>query len=191
VCVEREHRGRWDAECSISWSSQFGLRHTAKVVKREGEARLVGAEVGALVLRMFGMRTVVRSSWRRAAGRVQCRERVRQAHSSTTGCDRLRLTRAGVMRESHHSLPDPRQQVVAPREQVSILPPSLELLRKVEVELAAIGMLEDEAAVRYQVAALNVEIAKINATVADGPPTRLTPLNVDQVVAQWQPKRSC
>ena len=44
------------------------------------------------------------------------------------------------------------------REQVSYLPPSLELLRTVEAKLAAIGMLEDEAAVRHQVAALNVEI---------------------------------
>jgi hypothetical protein len=43
------------------------------------------------------------------------------------------------------------------REQVSILPPSLELLRKVEKELAAIEKLDDEATVRRRVAALNVE----------------------------------
>ncbi len=71
------------------------------------------------------------------------------------------------------------------REQISILPPSLELLRKVETELAAIWKLGDEAAVRRQVAPLNAEIAKVNATVLEGPPTRLSPLNVDQVVAQW------
>jgi hypothetical protein len=76
------------------------------------------------------------------------------------------------------------------REQVSVLPPSLELLRKVEAELAAIRMLEDEATVRHRVAALNVEITKINATAVEGPPTRLSPLNVDRVVAQWQQKRS-
>ena len=39
------------------------------------------------------------------------------------------------------------------REQVSILPPSLELLRKVEKELAAIEKLDDEATVRRRVAA--------------------------------------
>jgi len=83
------------------------------------------------------------------------------------------------------------QKQLVEREQVSILPPSLELLRKVEAELAAVGMLEDEAAVRRQVAELNVEITKINATAVEGPPTRLSPLNVDQVVAQWQRKRSC
>src|SRR5258707_6396644 len=46
---------------------------------------------------------------------------------------------------------------LAQREQLSIsmLPPSLELLRKVETELAAIDKLDDEATVRRRVAALN------------------------------------
>jgi hypothetical protein len=65
------------------------------------------------------------------------------------------------------------------REQISALPPSLELLRKVEKELAAIDLLHDEAAVRRRVAALNVEIARVNATVMEGPPTRLGTLDVD------------
>jgi hypothetical protein len=76
------------------------------------------------------------------------------------------------------------------REQVSILPPSLELLRKVEKELAAIEKLDDEAAVRRRVAALNAEIAKVNATVLEGPPTRLSRLDVDKVVARWRQTRS-
>jgi hypothetical protein len=79
------------------------------------------------------------------------------------------------------------------REQLSIssmLPPSLELLRKVETELAAIEKLDDEAAVRRRVEALNVEIAKVNATVVEGPPTRLGKLDVDQVVARWRRTRS-
>ena len=76
------------------------------------------------------------------------------------------------------------------REQISILPPSLELLRKVGKELAEIEKLHDEATVRRRVAELNVEIAKVNATVVEGPPTRLGPLDVDQVVARWQRTRS-
>jgi Domain of unknown function (DUF1992) len=76
------------------------------------------------------------------------------------------------------------------REQISILPPSLELLRKVETERAAIEKLHDEASVRRRVAALNVEIAKVNATVVEGPPTRLGTLDVDQVVARWRRARS-
>jgi hypothetical protein len=75
-------------------------------------------------------------------------------------------------------------------EQISVLPPSLELLRRVESELATIGKVHDEATVRNRVAALNGEIAKVNATVVEGPPTRLSPLNVDQVVAQWRQTRS-
>jgi hypothetical protein len=76
------------------------------------------------------------------------------------------------------------------REQVSILPPSLELLRKVEKELAAIEKLPDEATVRRRVEALNAEIAKVNATALEGPPTRLGRLDVDKVVARWRQTRS-
>jgi Domain of unknown function (DUF1992) len=79
---------------------------------------------------------------------------------------------------------------LAQREQISILPPSLELLSKVEKELAAIEKVHDEATVRHRVAALNVEIAKVNATVTAGPPTRLSTLNVDKVVARWRRNRS-
>jgi len=76
------------------------------------------------------------------------------------------------------------------REEVSVLPPSLELLRKVEKEFAAIEKLDDEATVRHRVAALNVEIAKVNATVMEGPPTRLGTLNADRVAARWRRTRS-
>lgn len=79
------------------------------------------------------------------------------------------------------------------REQLSMasmLPPSLELLRKVETELAALETLDDEASVRQRVAALNAEIAKVNATVTEGPPTRLGMLAIDQVLARWRRTRS-
>jgi hypothetical protein len=76
------------------------------------------------------------------------------------------------------------------RERISMLPPSLELLRKVETELGAIEKLPDEATVRRRVAALNVEIAKVNATVMAGPPTRLGTLDADQVVARWRRTRA-
>jgi hypothetical protein len=68
------------------------------------------------------------------------------------------------------------------REQISILPSSLELLGKVEKELAAVEKLHDEVTVRCRVAALNVEIARVNTTVVEGSPTRLSTLNVDKVV---------
>ena len=80
---------------------------------------------------------------------------------------------------------------LADREQVSLLlPPSLELLRQVRAELAAIGNLKDEAAVRSQVDALNTTIARFNATVVVGPPTNLAMLDVDQVVERWRQGRA-
>ena len=86
--------------------------------------------------------------------------------------------------------PDLVGEAARQREQISLLPPSLELLRKVERELATIEKLPDEATVRRRVAALNVEIAKVNATMVEGPPTRLGTLDVDQVVARWRRTRS-
>jgi uncharacterized small protein (DUF1192 family) len=82
--------------------------------------------------------------------------------------------------------PDWWAKKLVQREGVSILPPSLELLRKVEVELAKILALRAEPEVRARVAALNAEIAKLNATAAEGPPTRLGPLDVEAIMARWR-----
>ena len=49
---------------------------------------------------------------------------------------------------------------LAQREQISMLPPSLEVLRKVESEMAAIWQLADEAKVRSRILALNREIGR-------------------------------
>lgn len=75
------------------------------------------------------------------------------------------------------------------REKVSMLPPSLELLRRVEAEVARIWRLSDESAVRERVRALNGEIARANSRVAEGPPTRLAALDADSIVAEWQAVR--
>ena len=76
------------------------------------------------------------------------------------------------------------------REQLSLLPPSLELLRKVETELGNLRNLSDERLVRTRVEALNREIAKVNARASEGPATRLGPLDVDQVVEEWRARRT-
>ena len=76
------------------------------------------------------------------------------------------------------------------RERVSVLPPALELLRRVEAEVARIWTLRDEAEVRARVEALNAEIARTNARTAEGPPTRLAPLDVDAIVAGWRTRSS-
>ncbi len=75
------------------------------------------------------------------------------------------------------------------REQVSMLPPALELLRKVEAEVERIWKLSNETEVRERIRALNVEIARTNARAAEGPPTRLAPLDADTIVAEWRAAR--
>jgi len=76
------------------------------------------------------------------------------------------------------------------REKLSVLPPALELLRKVEAGLSALLSVDRESEVRVRVAALNAEIAKVNARVAEGPPTRLASLDVEEIVGEWRARRS-
>lgn len=86
--------------------------------------------------------------------------------------------------------PDRWLKQLIEREGAHMTPPSLELRRKVERELAAIETLAEEAAVRARIAALNAEIAKFNATAIDGPPTNLVPLDIEKVIARWREKRA-
>ena len=76
------------------------------------------------------------------------------------------------------------------REGASVTPPSLELRRKVERELAAIDTIDDEGTVRLRIAALNAEIAKFNATAVEGPPTNLATLDAERVVTRWRQSRA-
>lgn len=72
------------------------------------------------------------------------------------------------------------------REQISMLPPALELLRRVEAEMTIIWTLGREADVRKRLTGLNAEIGKVNARTAEGPPTRLAPLDIDEIVEDWR-----
>jgi hypothetical protein len=76
------------------------------------------------------------------------------------------------------------------REKLTVLPPALELLRKVEVGLAGLWSVSSETDVRARVAALNAEIAKVNSQVVEGPPTRLASLEVDEIVSEWRARRA-
>jgi hypothetical protein len=67
------------------------------------------------------------------------------------------------------------------REKVSILPPALELLRKVEVEIERIWTLSSESQVREKVRALNVDIGRANSRATEGLPTRLASLDADAI----------
>jgi len=76
------------------------------------------------------------------------------------------------------------------REQVSVLPPALEIRRKVERELATLRDVAREADVRARLLALNAEIARANRTTAEGPATNLAPIDVEAVVEEWRRRRS-
>ena len=71
------------------------------------------------------------------------------------------------------------------REKVSIAPPALALRRSVEQALERLPQLRDEAEVRRLLDSLNAQIRRLNATVAEGPPTNLAPLDVDAIVSRW------
>ena len=75
------------------------------------------------------------------------------------------------------------------REKLSILPPSIEILRTVEVGLAAIRELRHEDQVRRAVAKLNEQIHKANFAITWGPPSTIGPIDAEEVVAQWRADR--
>ena len=76
------------------------------------------------------------------------------------------------------------------REKVSITPPALALRRTVEQTLERLAQRRDEAEIRRTIEGLNAQIRTLNATVAEGPPTNLAPLDVEAIVRQWRQRRA-
>ena len=72
------------------------------------------------------------------------------------------------------------------REKLSVLPLALEVRAKVDRALEAVWSLRGETQVRERVAAINTEIGRANRTTAEGPPTSLAPLDVDEILAEWR-----
>jgi hypothetical protein len=76
------------------------------------------------------------------------------------------------------------------REKLSLLPPALEVRRKVERLREGLADLPTEARVREVVGALNAEIRRLNRGASSGPPTRQAPLDPDAIVADWRALRA-
>jgi hypothetical protein len=76
------------------------------------------------------------------------------------------------------------------REKISILPPSIEILRDVEKTLERVATLHTERAVRAELAALNERIREANYRSVWGPPSTQMPVPIDQIVAQWRARQS-
>ncbi len=70
-------------------------------------------------------------------------------------------------------------------EGVSVLPPSLAILKDIQDALARLEQLPSEMAVRRMVGELNERIRKAQFAAIDGPPTRAMPLDAEQIVARW------
>ncbi len=74
------------------------------------------------------------------------------------------------------------------REEISILPPSLEILRDVEKTLSAVARMVSEQAVRREITVLNERIRDANMRSVWGPPSTQMPLDVEEVVRRWREK---
>jgi hypothetical protein len=76
------------------------------------------------------------------------------------------------------------------REKLSVLPPALEVRATADRMLDEVWVLPTEAHVVNRVAAINSEIARANRTTAVGPPTTLSPLDIDTVLDEWRRRRA-
>ncbi|HVX63583.1 MAG TPA: DUF1992 domain-containing protein [Pirellulales bacterium] len=76
------------------------------------------------------------------------------------------------------------------RERLSVVPPSLEILREVEKGLERVWTLSYESDVRQATAVLNEKIRKANFAITGGPPSTMGDLNVDEIVEHWHAKRT-
>jgi hypothetical protein len=76
------------------------------------------------------------------------------------------------------------------REKISILPPSIEILRDVEKTLKRVATLQTERAVRAELAALNERIREANYRSVWGPPSTQMPVPIDELVAQWHARQN-
>jgi hypothetical protein len=75
------------------------------------------------------------------------------------------------------------------REQVSFLPPALELRRDVERTLEGLKALHDEAAARAALETLNDRIRRAAAGTTRGPSLDVAPLDVEGRLAAWRASR--
>jgi hypothetical protein len=72
------------------------------------------------------------------------------------------------------------------RENVTQVPPTVQVRRELDAALAAIADAPSEAAVRDIVARINERVRWVNSRPVDGPPSTVAPLDADAEVAAWR-----
>ena len=75
------------------------------------------------------------------------------------------------------------------RERLSVVPPALEMRRRVDRVLAEVRTLRDERRVRQRLEALNREIARANATTISGPETTVALIDVKAWIERRRQER--
>ena len=75
------------------------------------------------------------------------------------------------------------------REDVQLLPPTLQVRKDLDDVRERIAGTDDEAVVRALVAEINEKIREVNRSVVTGPPSTLFPLDVETVVERWRSNR--
>ncbi|MFC0601846.1 DUF1992 domain-containing protein [Streptomyces palmae] len=72
------------------------------------------------------------------------------------------------------------------RENVAFLPPALALRKEAEDALDAVGRARTEAAVRRIITEINEKIEAALRMPPPGPPLRLQPFDIEQVLSDWR-----
>jgi hypothetical protein len=76
------------------------------------------------------------------------------------------------------------------REEVSFLPPTLQIRKEREDALAKIAAATTETAVRDIVQDINARIRRVNSMATSGPPSTAVVLDLDDVLARWRAERA-
>lgn len=76
------------------------------------------------------------------------------------------------------------------REDVSFLPPALEVRARAQKLREVLASIPNERALREAAGALNANIRHLNRTAISGPPTMQPLLDVDELLAAWRAART-
>ena len=76
------------------------------------------------------------------------------------------------------------------RENVTHVPPTVQVRRELDAALAAIAAAPTEAAVRAIVERINARVRWVNSRPTEGPPSTVAPLDAEAEVAGWRAARA-
>jgi hypothetical protein len=75
-------------------------------------------------------------------------------------------------------------------ENLSFLPPALEVRKKLDEAREQIGSVRSEREVRQIVADINERIREVNRSAAQGPAPPVMPLDEERIVSEWRERRA-